>query len=128
MGGNHGRCRRQIGPPTSYAERWEWILKHGAPTYLDQVQQDPETGWVVSSPPALEAQRLEVQRVAQHLFKGAPTAGQKAKIVKTYVSHFPHLAFERDSWFWEPYWVARARQCPEDEKLLRAVASVVRRN
>ncbi len=132
MGGRHASRRRRrdstvAGPPTSDTEKWAWLLEHGRPAYMDKPSQELDTGWIVSPPPAdLEAQRLEVQRIAQRVFDQASTAGQRATVARAYVSQFPHLAFERDAWFWEPYWVARARRGPEDMEILRAVANGIK--
>ena len=119
MGGRTGRGRR----PTPSSDEWTYLLEHGESRDREPVGEVIFTSGLKGLAYAhLSERRHELQDIAKREFDKAGTLRKREEIVRDYVSHFPQLAFDINSWFWDVYWDARARQNADDRCLLRAVA------
>ena len=112
----------------SARDEWDWLVNHGEFKHRKVIgralRDDPTAVWFEPFP----ARRGELQAIAKSVFDDAATVTEKAqtKVVRDYVSHFPEVAFDPNSWFWNHYWIWRARRNQEDQRFLNAVARGVR--
>ena len=119
MGGRSGRRLRL----STAAAGWDWLLRHGRLKQRAVVAQSTlPDGTNVTWFQPLSERRGEVQDLAERAYDEAASLAEKATVVRDYVSHFPQLAFDPDSWFWDVYWTARARRSVDDLRLLGALA------
>lgn len=109
------------GDRTSDAAKWKRIVECGRPDYLDSHSPArdrlPDGRAIASFPLERERYREEVQRVARCVYESAATVDERKQLVRDYIAQFPHLAFDPNSWFWNVYWVAKARGVEKGELL-----------
>jgi hypothetical protein len=120
----------ELAPPVGVWNQLAWIEIRGTPDYLDlpgtETTLPDGRRCVTYPPPDSAARRTEIQRVYGEVFEQSGLA-QKKNLLRSYTANFPHLAFDSDGWLWPLWQEWRARYDKEDQRLLAALASGIRR-
>ena len=115
-------------PKTNF-EKLRYLERHHLPDYLDPEPAEgmlPDGRKVQVLPPRdRKAQRDEISRVYEALFKD-PEGITRAKVLSSYTSNYPQLAFDPERWLWPLWQEWRARSDAEAKRLLNALASGIK--
>jgi hypothetical protein len=79
----------------------------------------------VDLPRDVGADRREISRVYMKAFQQADGMSRK-KVLRSYATNFPHLAFDSDGWLWPLWQEWRSAYSRDDQRLLSALASGIR--
>ena len=92
------------------------------PIYLGQEYKEAYvTGGPLTAASAESASR-EIVSVYERVFKQATGIARQAKILQSFVSNFPILAWRQAEWFWSLWMKMRSEQSQDSKPLLRAIA------
>src|SRR5437016_951878 len=115
----------ELTPPTTGWDQLAWLEYRWIPDYLDALGEEGKLpdGRTYTMHPARDARadRQEVARVFEAAFQQSKLARQK-KILRSYATNFPHLAFDQDGWLWPLWQQWRSRYSSKDRLFLAALA------
>jgi hypothetical protein len=121
--------RWMLPPPITVWEKLAWIENRGGPDYLVNwgVQQTSSGRRAVGyAAPDLAAHRKETQGVYHDAYMQTSSLSSRKRILHSYATGFPHLAFDFDGWLFPLLQEWRARYSDDDQQLLRALANGIR--